>query len=175
MESLLVGFPQTGVWGPWCCRWRLRVWRSLTLGPNAVPPHPRPVPPGGSWPPVHLAVGRQPHMPPSPVPRPPVCSPQPVPHSGSSGYGSLGSNGSHEHLMSQTSSSDSNGHEDARRRRAVGPSACVCSLPSPPPVPICGTRRSHRALKHCLLVTAQVPQAAPKLSSPGLTSPALEN
>ncbi|XP_019596503.2 period circadian protein homolog 2 [Rhinolophus sinicus] len=43
---------------------------------------------------------------------------QPVPHSGSSGYGSLGSNGSHEHLMSQTSSSDSNGHEDARRRRA---------------------------------------------------------
>ncbi|KAM8790358.1 period circadian protein homolog 2 [Rhynchonycteris naso] len=43
---------------------------------------------------------------------------QPVPHSGSSGYGSLGSNGSHEHLMSQTSSSDSNGHEDAHRRRA---------------------------------------------------------
>ncbi|ELW63543.1 Period circadian protein like protein 2 [Tupaia chinensis] len=43
---------------------------------------------------------------------------QPVPHSGSSGYGSLGSNGSHEHLLSQTSSSDSNGHEDARRRRS---------------------------------------------------------
>uniref|UniRef100_A0A8C8YNP9 Period circadian protein homolog 2 n=1 Tax=Prolemur simus TaxID=1328070 RepID=A0A8C8YNP9_PROSS len=43
---------------------------------------------------------------------------QPVPHSGSSGYGSLGSNGSHEHLMSQTSSSDSNGHEDSRRRRS---------------------------------------------------------
>ncbi|XP_023603158.1 period circadian protein homolog 2 isoform X5 [Myotis lucifugus] len=43
---------------------------------------------------------------------------QPVTHSGSSGYGSLGSNGSHEHLMSQTSSSDSNGQEDARRRRA---------------------------------------------------------
>jgi len=42
---------------------------------------------------------------------------QPVPHSGSSGYGSLGSNGSHEHLMSQTSSSDSNGHEHSRRRR----------------------------------------------------------
>nr|XP_025744574.1 period circadian protein homolog 2 [Callorhinus ursinus] len=42
---------------------------------------------------------------------------QPVPHSGSSGYGSLGSNGSHEHLMSQTSSSDSNGHEDSCRRR----------------------------------------------------------
>lgn len=46
-------------------------------------------------------------------------SPQPVPHSGSSGYGSLGSNGSHEHLMSQTSSSDSAGQEDPRRRRAV--------------------------------------------------------
>uniref|UniRef100_A0A4W2I4J4 Period circadian protein homolog 2 n=1 Tax=Bos indicus x Bos taurus TaxID=30522 RepID=A0A4W2I4J4_BOBOX len=43
---------------------------------------------------------------------------QPVPHSGSSGYGSLGSNGSHEHLMSQTSSSDSAGQEDPRRRRA---------------------------------------------------------
>ncbi|KAM6178457.1 period circadian protein homolog 2 [Rhynchocyon petersi] len=42
---------------------------------------------------------------------------QPVPHSGSSGYGSLGSNGSHEHLMSQTSSSDSNGHEDPNQRR----------------------------------------------------------
>ncbi|XP_055472519.1 period circadian protein homolog 2 isoform X2 [Psammomys obesus] len=43
---------------------------------------------------------------------------QPVPHSGSSGYGSLGSNGSHEHLMSQTSSSDSNGHEESHRRRS---------------------------------------------------------
>ncbi|XP_006893570.1 PREDICTED: period circadian protein homolog 2 [Elephantulus edwardii] len=43
---------------------------------------------------------------------------QPVPHSGSSGYGSLGSNGSHEHLMSQTSSSDSNGHEDAGQQVA---------------------------------------------------------
>lgn len=43
---------------------------------------------------------------------------QPVPHSGSSGYGSLGSNGSHEHLMSQTSSSDSAGQEDPRRKRA---------------------------------------------------------
>lgn len=42
---------------------------------------------------------------------------QPVPHSGSSGYGSLGSNGSHEHLMSQTSSSDSTGQEDPCRRR----------------------------------------------------------
>nr|XP_048297829.1 period circadian protein homolog 2 isoform X1 [Myodes glareolus]XP_048297830.1 period circadian protein homolog 2 isoform X1 [Myodes glareolus] len=41
---------------------------------------------------------------------------QPVPHSGSSGYGSLGSNGSHEHLM--TSSSDSNGHEESHRRRS---------------------------------------------------------
>ncbi|XP_028611215.1 period circadian protein homolog 2 [Grammomys surdaster] len=43
---------------------------------------------------------------------------QPVPHSGSSGYGSLGSNGSHEHLMSQTSSSDSNGQEESHRRRS---------------------------------------------------------
>ncbi|XP_068959353.1 period circadian protein homolog 2 isoform X2 [Petaurus breviceps papuanus] len=44
---------------------------------------------------------------------------QPVHNSGSSGYGSLGSNGSHEHLMSQTSSSDSNGHlqEELRKRR----------------------------------------------------------
>ncbi|XP_031224291.1 period circadian protein homolog 2 [Mastomys coucha] len=43
---------------------------------------------------------------------------QPVPHSGSSGYGSLGSNGSHEHLMSQTSSSDSNGQEESHRRKS---------------------------------------------------------
>ncbi|XP_058155772.1 period circadian protein homolog 2 [Dasypus novemcinctus] len=42
---------------------------------------------------------------------------QPVPHSGSSGYGSLVSNGSHEPLLSHTSSSDSTGHEDARHRR----------------------------------------------------------
>ncbi|XP_029471862.1 LOW QUALITY PROTEIN: period circadian protein homolog 2 [Rhinatrema bivittatum] len=35
---------------------------------------------------------------------------QPVHNSGSSGYGSLGSNGSREHLMSVTSSSDSNGN-----------------------------------------------------------------
>ncbi|XP_023596618.1 period circadian protein homolog 2 [Trichechus manatus latirostris] len=42
---------------------------------------------------------------------------QPVPYSGSSGYDSLGSNGSHEHLMSQTSSSDSNGHEDTHQRK----------------------------------------------------------
>lgn len=47
---------------------------------------------------------------------------QPVPHSGSSGYGSLGSNGSHEHLMSQTSSSDSNGQEESHWRRSVRPS-----------------------------------------------------
>uniref|UniRef100_A0A250Y7J5 Period circadian protein homolog 2 n=1 Tax=Castor canadensis TaxID=51338 RepID=A0A250Y7J5_CASCN len=47
---------------------------------------------------------------------------QPVPHSGSSGYGSLGSNGSHEHLMSQTSSSDSNGHEESRQRSEISKS-----------------------------------------------------
>ncbi|KAJ6669318.1 hypothetical protein lerEdw1_008127 [Lerista edwardsae] len=42
---------------------------------------------------------------------------QPVHNSGSSGYGSLGSNGSHEHLMSVASSSDSNGNnnEDTQR------------------------------------------------------------
>uniref|UniRef100_A0A8C8RJ48 Period circadian protein homolog 2 n=1 Tax=Pelusios castaneus TaxID=367368 RepID=A0A8C8RJ48_9SAUR len=37
---------------------------------------------------------------------------QPVHNSGSSGYGSLGSNGSHEHLMSVASSSDSNGNNN---------------------------------------------------------------
>uniref|UniRef100_A0A8C0GX29 Period circadian protein homolog 2 n=1 Tax=Chelonoidis abingdonii TaxID=106734 RepID=A0A8C0GX29_CHEAB len=37
---------------------------------------------------------------------------QPVHNSGSSGYGSLGSNGSHEHLMSIASSSDSNGNNN---------------------------------------------------------------
>ncbi|EMP33303.1 Period circadian protein like protein 2 [Chelonia mydas] len=36
----------------------------------------------------------------------------PVHNSGSSGYGSLGSNGSHEHLMSVASSSDSNGNNN---------------------------------------------------------------
>lgn len=66
-----------------------------------------------------------------------LLSPQPVPHSGSSGYGSLGSNGSHEHLMSQTSSSDSNGHEDARRSRAVG---------APPPGPARGAHGSRGLL-----------------------------
>ncbi|XP_007669911.2 period circadian protein homolog 2 isoform X1 [Ornithorhynchus anatinus] len=44
---------------------------------------------------------------------------QPVYTSGSSGYGSLGSNGSHEHLMSVTSSSDSNGNvtEDPQKKK----------------------------------------------------------
>ncbi|KAM6127370.1 period circadian protein homolog 2 isoform 1-T5 [Phoenicopterus ruber ruber] len=37
---------------------------------------------------------------------------QPVHNSGSSGYGSLGSNGSHEHLMSVASSSDSTGNNN---------------------------------------------------------------
>ncbi|XP_053171143.1 period circadian protein homolog 3 isoform X1 [Scomber japonicus] len=42
---------------------------------------------------------------------------QPVHNNGSSGYGSLGSNGSHEHYISVASSSDSNGNlwEDAHR------------------------------------------------------------
>ncbi|KYO19959.1 hypothetical protein Y1Q_0021893 [Alligator mississippiensis] len=42
---------------------------------------------------------------------------QPVHNSGSSGYGSLGSNGSHEHLMSMASSSDSigNNNEDIQK------------------------------------------------------------
>ncbi|KAM9085361.1 period circadian protein homolog 2 isoform 2-T4 [Megaptera novaeangliae] len=43
---------------------------------------------------------------------------QPVLHSSSSGYGSLGSSGSHEHLLSQTSSSECTGQEDPCRRRA---------------------------------------------------------
>ncbi|XP_030311895.1 period circadian protein homolog 2 isoform X1 [Calypte anna] len=44
---------------------------------------------------------------------------QPVHNSGSSGYGSLGSNGSHEHLMSVASSSDSagNNNEDAHKEK----------------------------------------------------------
>ncbi|XP_013908830.1 PREDICTED: period circadian protein homolog 2 isoform X2 [Thamnophis sirtalis] len=37
---------------------------------------------------------------------------QPIYNSGSSGYGSLGSNGSHEHLMSVASSNDSNGNNE---------------------------------------------------------------
>uniref|UniRef100_A0A8C0IGY7 Period circadian protein homolog 2 n=1 Tax=Bubo bubo TaxID=30461 RepID=A0A8C0IGY7_BUBBB len=47
---------------------------------------------------------------------------QPVHNSGSSGYGSLGSNGSHEHLMSVASSSDSTGNnnEDAHKDKPVG-------------------------------------------------------
>ncbi|NXN93632.1 PER2 protein, partial [Rhinopomastus cyanomelas] len=46
---------------------------------------------------------------------------QPVHNSGSSGYGSLGSNGSHEHLMSVASSSDSTGNnnEDAHKDKSV--------------------------------------------------------
>ncbi len=42
---------------------------------------------------------------------------QPVHNNGSSGYGSLGSNGSHEHYISVESSSDSNGNlwEDSHR------------------------------------------------------------
>uniref|UniRef100_K7F2B9 Period circadian protein homolog 2 n=1 Tax=Pelodiscus sinensis TaxID=13735 RepID=K7F2B9_PELSI len=46
---------------------------------------------------------------------------QPVHNSGSSGYGSLGSNGSHEHLMSVASSSDSNGNnnEEAQKEKHV--------------------------------------------------------
>lgn len=48
--------------------------------------------------------------------------PQPVHNSGSSGYGSLGSNGSHEHLMSVASSSDSTGNnnEDTHKDKPVG-------------------------------------------------------
>ncbi|XP_074859899.1 period circadian protein homolog 2 [Carettochelys insculpta] len=46
---------------------------------------------------------------------------QPIHNSGSSGYGSLGSNGSHEHLMSVASSSDSNGNinEDTQKEKHV--------------------------------------------------------
>uniref|UniRef100_A0A8D0GD46 Period circadian protein homolog 2 n=1 Tax=Sphenodon punctatus TaxID=8508 RepID=A0A8D0GD46_SPHPU len=46
---------------------------------------------------------------------------QPVRNSGSSGYGSLGSSGSHEHLMSVVSSSDSNGNnnEDTQKDKPV--------------------------------------------------------
>lgn len=46
-----------------------------------------------------------------------VSSLQPVRNNGSSGYGSLGSNGSHEHYISVASSSDSNGNlwEDSHR------------------------------------------------------------
>lgn len=46
-----------------------------------------------------------------------VSPSQPVHNNGSSGYGSLGSNGSHEHYISVASSSDSNGNlwEDSHR------------------------------------------------------------
>ncbi|MBW00638.1 Period circadian protein 2, partial [Eschrichtius robustus] len=56
---------------------------------------------------------------------------QPVPHSSSSGYGSLGSSGSHEHLLSQTSSSECTGQEDPCRRRAGSSKASLpeASLP----------------------------------------------
>ncbi|XP_067395029.1 period circadian protein homolog 2 isoform X2 [Emydura macquarii macquarii] len=42
---------------------------------------------------------------------------QPVHNSGSSGYGSLGSNGSYEHLMSVASSSDSNGNNNEETQK----------------------------------------------------------
>ena len=47
-----------------------------------------------------------------------VSPPQPVHNNGSSGYGSLGSNGSHEPYISVASSSDSNGNlwEDSHRQ-----------------------------------------------------------
>ncbi|NWX90884.1 PER2 protein, partial [Nothoprocta pentlandii] len=50
---------------------------------------------------------------------------QPVHNSGSSGYGSLGSNGSHEHLMSVASSSDSTGNnnEDAHKDKPTSQGA----------------------------------------------------
>ncbi|XP_042313244.1 period circadian protein homolog 2 isoform X2 [Sceloporus undulatus] len=53
---------------------------------------------------------------------------QPVHNSGSSGYGSLGSNGSHEHLMSVASSSDSNGNnnEDIHRIPRPNSSQGIC-------------------------------------------------
>ncbi|XP_061492707.1 period circadian protein homolog 2 isoform X2 [Rhineura floridana] len=53
---------------------------------------------------------------------------QPVHNSGSSGYGSLGSNGSHEYLMSVASSSDSNGNnnEDTQRIPKPNSSQDIC-------------------------------------------------
>ncbi|NXC44955.1 PER2 protein, partial [Penelope pileata] len=50
---------------------------------------------------------------------------QPVHNSGSSGYGSLGSNGSHEHLMSVASSSDSTGNnnEDTQKDKTISQDA----------------------------------------------------
>lgn len=54
---------------------------------------------------------------------------QPVHNNGSSGYGSLGSNGSHEHYISVASSSDSNGNlwEDSHRE-PVSPEITTCLL-----------------------------------------------
>lgn len=101
--------------------------RSLTRGCSPAPTLSLPCSPGAGHSLCETAVlgGTEPAVPatpPSHVPSPScLLSPQPVPHSGSSGYGSLGSNGSHEPLMSQTSSSDSNGHKHSRRRRTVSP------------------------------------------------------
>lgn len=57
-----------------------------------------------------------------------VASPQPVHNNGSSGYGSLGSNGSHEHYISVASSSDSNGNlwEDSHREPVSHHSDITC-------------------------------------------------
>lgn len=99
--------------------WRRGAHRRPTLGPSPAPPGaPREPPPSPAsrLRPLRFGGGATPRLSRLLLP----LSPQPVPHSGSSGYGSLGSNGSHEHLMSQTSSSDSAGQEDPRRRRAVG-------------------------------------------------------
>ncbi|KAH0623996.1 hypothetical protein JD844_007245 [Phrynosoma platyrhinos] len=52
-----------------------------------------------------------------------VIDPKPVHNSGSSGYGSLGSNGSHEHLMSVASSSDSNGNNNEDIHRIPKPNS----------------------------------------------------
>ncbi|XP_016892253.1 period circadian protein homolog 3 isoform X2 [Cynoglossus semilaevis] len=52
---------------------------------------------------------------------------QPVHNNGSSGYGSLGSNGSHEHYISVASSSDSNGNlwEDSHREPMILQQICA--------------------------------------------------
>lgn len=65
----------------------------------------------------------------------PSLFPQPVHNNGSSGYGSLGSNGSHEHYISVASSSDSNGNlwEDSHRepvRRRITSTASLASFNS---------------------------------------------
>lgn len=99
--------------------WRRGAHCCPTLGPSPAPPGaprgPPPVPCQQVTASLRFGGGATPHLSRLLLP----LSPQPVPHSGSSGYGSLGSNGSHEHLMSQTSSSDSAVQEDPRRRRAV--------------------------------------------------------